>query len=157
MSDIYIEIEQAVLEMLRQAPGLAGVRTFEAGIREALFSGEAPARGFNPAELPAINVSAVAEPCESEPFSAGEIRYQVPVTVIIVTRNPAKGSARSSARAIQWEVEKLVHQARRSSNTLGANAVVTGLVRSSLVVIQDQPAHFGLAQVDFTVTKVVAL
>ncbi|GIU80181.1 MAG: hypothetical protein KatS3mg005_3419 [Bryobacteraceae bacterium] len=157
MSDIYFATEQAVLDMLRQAPGLAMVKTFEADIREAFFSGESPARGFNPGELPAVNVSAVAEPCESEPFTAGEIRYQVPVTVVIVTRHQDKGLARSAARAIQWEVEKLVHQARRSANPLGPNSVVTGPVRSSLAVIQDRPAHFGLAQVDFTVTKVVPL
>lgn len=157
MSDIYSEVEQAVLEMLRDAPNLAGVKTFEADIREALFSGELPARGFNPGELPAINVSAMAEPCESEPFTAAEIRYQVPVTVLIVTRHQEKGAARSAARAIQWEVEKLIHGARRSANPLGPSSIVTGPVRSSLAVVQDRPAHFGLAQVDFTVTKVVQL
>jgi hypothetical protein len=157
MSDIYIAAEQAVLDMLRQAAGLSMVKTFEADIREALFSGESPARGFNAGELPAINVSAVAEPCESEPFTAGEIRYQVPVTVLIVTRHQDKGAARSAARAIQWEVEKLVHGARRSANALGPDSIVTGPVRSSLAVIQDRPAHFGLAQVDFIVTKVVPL
>lgn len=157
MSDIYVAVEQAVLDMLRQAPGLAGVKTFEADIREALFTGESPARGFNPGELPAINVSALADPCESDPFTAGEIRYQVPVTVLIVTRHQDKGGARSAARAIQWEVEKLVHGARRSANPLGPSSFVTGSVRSSLAVIQDRPAHFGMAQVDFTVTKVVPL
>lgn len=155
--DIYLEIEQAVFEMLRPAPGLSSVRTIEVGIREALFLGDQPARGFNPGELPAINISAVAEPAESDPFTAGEIRYVVPVTVLIITRDQDKSVARSSVRSLQWEVEKLIHQARRSANALGPNAVVTGVVRSSVAVVQERPAHFGLAQIDFSVTKVVPL
>lgn len=157
MSDLYQEIESAVLAMLQASPSLSGVRTFEADIREALFAGDKLSRGFRPEELPAINITAMSEPVQSEPFTAGELRYTVPVSVVIVTRGQDNGTVRAAVRALSFEVEKLLHQARRSDNPLGQGAMVAGPVESSVAVIQDAPLHFGIAEVKAQVVKVVEL
>jgi hypothetical protein len=133
--------------MLQAAPSLSGVRTFEADVRDALFAGDKLSRGFRPEELPAINVTAMSDPVQSEPFTAGELRYLVPVSVVIVTRGQDKGSVRAAVRALSFEVEKLLHQARRSDNSIGPGAMVAGAVESSAAVIQDAPLHFGIGEV----------
>lgn len=157
MIDFYGQIQQAVMQLLRDSGTLTEVKTFEADVRDALFVGDQLSKGFSADELPAINVTAENDATESEPFTAGEIRYNVPVTVLIVTRGQRKAVVRAELRGLQGEAEKLIHAARRSDNTLGENAVVFGTVRSSLAVVEEKPLHFGVAQIDFTVLKVVPI
>lgn len=155
MSDFYSQIQSAVLAMLRDSGDLPEVQTWETDIRDVLFAGDQLSKGFNASELPAVNVTAENDVAESEPFTAGEIRYAVPVTVLLVARGQRKAPVREALRGMQWRVEKLIHGARRSDNTLGENAVVVGTVRTSLAVVEEKPLHFGVAQIDFTVLKVV--
>lgn len=155
MSDFYSQIQTAVMTMIRDSGDLPEIKTWETDIRDALFAGDQLSKGFSANELPAVNVTAEGDVTESEPFTAGEIRYLVPVVVLVVARGQRKADVRAALRSMQWRMERLIHGARRSDNTLGDNAVVYGTVRTSLAVVEDKPLHFGVAQIEFTVLKVV--
>lgn len=157
MTDLYDDVEKRVLALLKAWDGLRTVRTFEAEVRESLYSADQPVKSFQPTELPAIQVTAVNNPTESEPFSAGEMKYSVPVTVFVIVRGTVKDQVRRDLRALQFEVEKCLNRARRSTDELGVNAVVMGRLQSTVAVAQDSMFYFGLGQVEATVVKVVEL
>jgi len=157
MSDVYTDTEHAVLAILQSAHGLDGVKTFEDEIRECLFSGDKLIQGFRPEELPAIAVTCMLAPCKSAPMTAGEIRYFVPVTVLVIVRSNDAAAARGRATDLMRQVETLLHQARRSNAGLGANAFVTGDLVSSVIVAPENPFYFAVGTVSAEITKVVDL
>ena len=136
---IFSDLEDGLVAMLKGSPGLEGVKTFETSVRECLFSGDKLTQGFRTDELPAINVSAQLKPSRSNPFSAGEKQYEIPLTVAIVTRATKGKLALQAVYELQTAVEGILDQARRSGNALGANVLVTGEVTSSATTIFEKP------------------
>ncbi len=157
MSDVYTELETNLAAMFRAAAGLATVRTIEADIRECLFSGDKLTHGFRPEEMPAINISAELKPATRGAFTAGEVQLTIPVSVLVVCRAQRKKQAREQARELQLAIEGVLDQARRSANGLGANAIVTGEISSSIVIVEDKPYHFAIGETQLNVLKVVDL
>jgi hypothetical protein len=151
------DIEAALLDLLRAGNNLASVKTFEADIRECLFSGDKLIQGFRPEELPAVNVTAQLKPASSEPFSSGEAKHTVPVTIVVITKATRKKDARSAALQYQESIVTVLDAARRSDGRIGRNTLVTGELESSSVVIEEKPFHFAIATVEGTVLKVVEI
>lgn len=154
---LYTELETNLAAMLQAAEALAGVKTVEADIRECLFSGDKLTQGFRPGELPAINISAELKPAARGPFTAGESQLTIPVSILVVCRAQKKQAAREQARVLQAAVEAVLDQARRSANGMGANAIVTGDITSSIVVVEDKPHSFAIGETQFNVLKIVDL
>ncbi len=157
MSDVYAEMEHAVLAILQNASTLREVKTFEDEVRECLFTGDRLIQGFRPEELPAIAVSCMLTPTKSAAFTASQIQYVVPTTVAIIVRSHTKAAARGRATHLMRQVEILLHQARRSNSGLGANAFVTGDLVSSVIVAPENPFYFAVGTVSAEITKVVNL
>lgn len=153
MPDLYTAIEAAVLDRLQAWPGLSSVKTFERQMRDALYADQRGAKGFAPAECPAIAVSATEESIEAEPWSTGQMQYRVPVTVVVVTRNQTKEAARAEARELQREVERVVNAARVSRNAFDGMPV-QGALTVSMNVISDAPGFVAMAGVRCEVTAV---
>jgi hypothetical protein len=157
MSDLYTDLEAAIIALLRGAEGLAQVKTFEADVRECLFTGDKLSQGFRSEELPAIAVTAELEPAKRGPFTAGEVELTIPVSAIAVCRAQRPTDARAQARVLQLAIEKMLDQARRSDSGLGANTIVTGEFASTIVVVQEKPHCFAIAETKFQVLKVIDL
>jgi hypothetical protein len=157
LSDIYTELETNLVAMLAAAPGLEGVKTIEADVRECLFSEAALTGGFGANELPAIQVSAEIRPSKRHSFTASEMELEIPITVVVVTRAQRKKAARESAREMQLAVEKALDQARRSANPLGMNAIVTGEITSTIVVVENKPHRYAIGETQAEVLKIVDL
>lgn len=157
MSNLYTELEAAIITMLRTAVGLESVKTFEAEVRECLFTGDKLSQGFRPGELPAIAVTAELQPTKQGPFTAGEVELTIPVSLIAVCRAQQPTAAREQARELQRAAEANLNLARRSDSGLGANAIVTGDFASTIVVVQDKPYSFAIAETQFSILKVVDL
>lgn len=158
MIDIYADVEASVLDLFKADDSLKEIKTFETGFRDALFSQEQLVKGFSSAELPAIAVSAEGEPVKSSPFSRGQIRYIVPVQVVILARGQVKAEVRRQLRGLQWTVEQLVSVARQNS-ILGINRLVMpeSEVSATINLIPSAPLYFGIATVEFSVLQVVDL
>jgi hypothetical protein len=158
MSDVYSDLESAIAAMLQADAGLAAaVKTFEADVRECLFSGDKLAQGFRPDELPAVNVSAEIRPATRGPFTAGEMELTIPVSVIVIAKAQKKKAARAKLRELQVAIEAVLDQARRSASGLGANAIVTGDITSTIVIVEEKPHHFAIGESQFAVLKIVPL
>lgn len=154
MTVSYSAIEIAVLDLLKNTPELAGVKTFERTVRECLFSGEKLTQGFRSEELPAINVTSELEPGRSEPFTTGEIKYTIPVSVLIITKHLNKAQARRDLQVLIQVVEKVLNAARKTDG-LGLNTLVMGEIVSSVVVAEENPHHFAVGNVTASVIQVV--
>lgn len=154
---VYTDLETAVLELLKASSGLVDVKTFEADIRECLFAEVALTKGFRQEELPAVNVTAQLEPSRTVSITAGEVEMAVPITVVVVTRSQRKKEARTKAQGLAAAVETALNAARKSDNGLGQNAIVSGDVATTIAVVDDKPLHFGIAQVEAQILKVVQL
>lgn len=152
------QLEEGILALLRAAPGLQLVRTFEPEVRECLFSGDKLIDGFRAEELPAVNVTAQLQSLNSIPFTASEIGYEIPITVVSIVRAQKKDEARQTAAALSEEVQRVLNAARKSDSGLGANTLVIGTVAAEAVVlIEQKPHHFALCEVKAMVLKVVEL
>ncbi len=152
----YASIEISMLELLKSSPQLNMVKTFERTVRECLFTGEKITSGFRPEELPAINITCELEPTNSTPFTTGEIRYQIPLTVIVIVKHQQKVEARRQLLELMAIIEKIVNRARKTDG-LGLNTLVMGDVVSSVVIAEDHPHHFGVGNITASVTQVVEL
>lgn len=157
MSDFYTQIEAGVLSILQDAPGLATVRTWESEVRDVFFTGEAFAKGFRPEEMPAVMVTAVLEPSRSSQFTTGQIRFAVPVQVLVVTRAQKTRDARAEVVSLARAAEAAIHGARRTDDRLGSNTFVSGDVVSSFVLVEQKPLSYAVASIAVEVTKVVDL
>jgi uncharacterized lipoprotein YajG len=157
MSDLYTELEGALAAMLRGCAGMASVKIIETSVRECLFSGDKLSKGFRAGELPAINVTAQLKPSKSRPFSAGEKEYEIPVSIVIVTRAQTPKEALAKVYALQNAAEGVLDQARKSGNPLGTNVFVVGDVTGDAAPVLDPPAAFAVCTLEATVLKVVEL
>lgn len=157
MSDIYTDIEGALLLMLQDAEDLEGVKTWEAGIRDCLFAADKLSRGFHPGELPAVNVTAQLRPSVSRPFSASEKEFEIPLDIAVVTRAQSSKDALAAVREIQNAIESVLDGGRRSGNPLGENTVVTGDVTTDAAAVPFAPLVFGVCQIRATVRKIVEM
>jgi hypothetical protein len=158
MSDFYQDLEIAINTMLQTDEDLASeVRTFEAGVRECLFTGDKLAQGFRPEELPAINFSAELKPGKSTPFSVGEMQLTIPVQLAIITKAQRGKAAIRQALKIQEMVRVILDRARKSGSALGANTFVAGDVTTSATPIDEKPHSFAVSTIDFTILKVVEI
>jgi hypothetical protein len=157
MTDVCTELEANLVAMLRAADALRQVRTIEAEIRTALFTGAGLTKGFAEQELPAIGVSAEIEPAKRGPYGAGEVQVQIPLSIFAVARAQRKTEARARVREMQAEIEHLLDGGRRSANGLGENAIVLGDITSTVVIVEDRPYHFAIGETQCQVLKVVQL
>lgn len=154
---IQSDLEAALLTLLKASPALAGVKTFEAEVRDCLFADEARLiQGFEPASLPAINLSGQLDPTIRSPFTAGETQHDVPFSIIVVTKAQNRGAARRAAKALQEGVEDLLDSLRRSGNVLGQNALVMGDVTSSITTIQHSPHCYATGTTAVKIKKITA-
>jgi hypothetical protein len=151
-----IELETAVLEILKASDTAQRISTWESELRECMFTGEQLARGFRTEELPAVMVSTALDPTKSSAFTMGEIRYAIPLQVVIVTRSTRKEEARAELLGLMRSLEVPLNQARATSG-LGDNTFVVDELLSSHVVVQDKPHCFGVGNITATVMKVVDL
>jgi hypothetical protein len=154
VSDFYTDVEQAVLEKLQAAPGLAVVRTWEADIRDVLFSGEKLSKGFSTEEIPAVNVSAMQGAVTASPHTTLETQYTIPVTVVVVAKGQTKKAARAAARELQAEVEQVMNAARSSAGQFLPNTWVKGDLTLDIAIVADQPYHFAIAEVGASLWRV---
>jgi hypothetical protein len=157
MSDLYTDLEAAIIAILRGAAGLEEVKTFEADVRDCLFTGDKLSQGFRGDEMPAIAVTADLQPTKQGPLTAGEVELTVPVSLIAVCRAQRPGVARAKAREIQGAAEAALNLARKSDSGLEANTIVTGQFSSTIVLVQEKPHSFAIAETQFQVLKVVDL
>lgn len=157
MSDLYTDLEAAIIAVLRGAAGLDSVKTFESDVRECLFTGDKLSAGFRSDELPAVAVTAELEPAKRRPFTAGEVELTIPVSAIAVCRAQRPTDVRAQARTVQLAIESALDQARKSDSGLGANTIVTGEFASTIVVVQEKPHCFAIGETKFQVLKVIDL
>jgi hypothetical protein len=157
MSDFYSELEANLVKMLKASAALDSIKTFEADVRECLFSGDKLTQGFRPDELPAVNVTAELSPAKQSPFTVSEVLWTVPVSIIAIARGQRKKDARAKVREIQVAIENVVNAARKSDNGLGGNAIVSGDISSTVVIVQEKPYHFAIGETQFQILKVVQL
>ena len=153
--DIRTALELAILSVLRDAAGLAGVKTFENSVRDCLFTGENLTQGFRPEELPAIAVSAQLKPTVKAQFSVSETGWTIPVSLTIVTKAQRGKLAAAAAAGLQDAVDVVLGAFRKSGNGLGTNTLLMGDVSSSATVIDEKPYSFGISTTDFSILKVV--
>ncbi len=154
---IQTDIETALLAALRKCPALQKVQTFEADIRDCLFTGEKLTQGFRAGELPALNLSATLDPTPSRPFTLAEIQHEVPVSICCITKGQNRKEAYNSAKALQEAVEGVLNTLRRSGNSLGSNALVMGDVSSSVTTMQDNPHCFAVGTTAVKILKITPL
>lgn len=154
--NFFTEVEQAILALLQTADCAGEIRTWEAELREVLFTGEQLSKGFSVRELPAVMVTTSQDPTRSAPFTTGEIRYQIPVQILIVVSATKREAARDEVLRLIRSMEAMLHQARRSDG-LGINTFIGDELLSSHVVVQDRPHHFAVGNITATVWKVVEL
>jgi hypothetical protein len=152
--NFFTETEMAVLSILQAAQGAEEIHTWEDELREVLFSGEQLSKGFRLAELPAVMVTTSQDPTRSSQFTSGEIRYAIPVQVLLITAAQQKEDARSMLLGLMRTLERALHQARRS-DSLGPNTFIADDLVSSHVIVQDRPYHFAVGNITAMVTKVV--
>ena len=154
--NFFTEVEQAILTLLQNADCAGEIRTWEAELREVLFTGEQLSKGFGARELPAVMVTTSQDPTRSAPFTTGEIRYQIPVQILVVVAATKREAARDEVLRLIRSMEAMLHQARRSDG-LGLNTFIGDELLSSHVVVQDRPHQFAVGNITATVWKVVEL
>jgi len=157
MSDRYTELENAVVEAMQAAPALSAVKGWRTGVQDSLVSADAIQKGFRPEELPGVVVMAGILPSTSEPFTYGEIKHLIPVTVFLIGRAEKQAQVREMLFPLLAGIEAVFHQARTSSNVLVANGLVQGTVESSLDVVRAASHFYGIAEVTARVLKVEQL
>jgi hypothetical protein len=152
--NFFTETENAVLAVLQGAAGADAVQTWEDELREVLFTGEQLSKGFRLAELPAVMVTTSQDPTRSSQFTSGEIRYVIPVQILLITAAAKKEDARTAVLGLMRAMEAALHAARRS-DSLGPNSFIADDLVSSHVIVQDRPYHFAVGNITAMVTKVV--
>jgi hypothetical protein len=152
--NFFTETENAVLAVLQGAAGADAVQTWEDELREVLFTGEQLSKGFRLAELPAVMVTTSQDPTRSSQFTSGEIRYVIPVQILLITAAQKKEDARTAVLGLMRAMEAALHAARRS-DSLGPNSFIADDLVSSHVIVQDRPYHFAVGNITAMVTKVV--
>ena len=152
--NFFTETEAAVLAILQAAEGAEAIQTWEDELREVLFTGEQLSKGFRLAELPAVMVTTSQDPTRSSQFTSGEIRYVIPVQILLVTAAGKKEEARGAVLGLMRTLESALHQARRS-DSLGPNSFISDDLVSSHVIVQDRPYHYAVGNITAMVTKVV--
>ena len=157
MSDRYTDLELATINMLKALPELAGVKGWQSGLQDSLITGDAISKGFRPEELPGVVVMAALEPCSSEPRTAADIQYMIPVTVFLIGRADKPQRVREQFFPMQAAIEGAFHLARKSVNALGTDALVMGTLDSSLLVLHSHPQFYGVVEVTAKVMKVEQL
>lgn len=154
----YGAIESTVLDVLKVAPGLEGVKVWERGVREAILSGEELTRGVAAGEMPAGMVTVELDAVLEEEITCGEVQAMVPVSVMVLCRAQQKNSARSEALTLSGAVQRALRPLRMTAgNPLGANCVLVGQVRSEIAVVENKPHSFALATVAMRISKVVEI
>src|SRR6185437_9621745 len=153
---IQSEIEAGLLAALKTAPGLSTIKTFEDDIRDCLFADTKQISGFNPSELPAINLSASLDPTASSQFTMTETQHDVPVSIVVIVKAQKRKPAFDAVKQYQEAIEGVLNGFRRSGNSLGVNALLMGDVSSSAITIQDQPFCWGTGTTGFKITKITS-
>lgn len=154
--NFYDDIESAVMEVLQAADCAGSIRTWEDELREVMFTGGQLSKGFTIGELPAVMVTLSQDPVKSYPSTSGEITYDIPIQVLVVTCGVRREAARADLAAMLRSFERSLHQARRSDG-LGYNAFIHDDLLSSFVLIHDRPQHFAVGNITAIARKVVEL
>jgi hypothetical protein len=154
---IQSDLEAALLALLKAEDGLSSVRTFEADIRDCLFTGEKLTQGFRSTELPAVNLSATLDPTQRSPFTASETQHEIPVSIVVITKALNRKDAQLAAKGLQEAIEDVLDRLRRSSNTIGNNTLLFGNVTSSVTTLQDDPHCFAVGTTAAKITKITPL
>jgi hypothetical protein len=155
--DVFEECENLALERLKQTPGLASIKTWDIGLREALYAEQELTHGFAPAELPALLISCSEDFATVAPFTSGELAYQVPLRVITIVRAQEKTTAQRTARALQWQVERVLHAARTNRAALSMRHLIVERMRVGRDVRKAANYWFGLGQIDATLQAIVPI
>ena len=151
-------LEVQLITVLKAAPGLASIKTFEAEIKDALFVGDKLSQGFTSGALPAINLSMNLTPTKSSQFTAGEKRYDVPLTVVVITSSGNLTTARDNSIEYAFAVEAALNDLRRSGNPLGRNILLTGDISvGAASVVHEKPMAFAWVSIEATISVVVTL
>jgi hypothetical protein len=148
------DIETKLLAALKAASALRSIRTFEAEIRDCLFTESKLTQGFHAEELPALNLSASIDPTKRSPFTYTEAQHDIPVSIVVITKALKRRSAFDSLKDYQEAVEAVLEQFRKSGNSLGANTFLFGGISSSAITIQDNPNSFAVGTTGCTITKI---
>lgn len=146
---VEVEIEEALLPLLRAIPGLL---TVEATIRECLFGQDKFATGFRATELPALNFSATVDPVKTSQFTTTQKQRDVPITICVVTRHQKRKTAEQTARDFQNQVEAVLDTLRRTGNALGPNRLILGDYSSSMISFEEKPHCFATGTTAATIT-----
>ncbi len=154
MSGQATPVEQAILGLLQ--PVLKTCNTFEIGLRPVLFSGDKISKGFRPEEMPVCQIEEGVNPDRSRPFTTGEMRHFVSVTVMLVLSSLDEKEVRFQMLALQRQAHDTLNGGRRSG-VLGVDIWVTGDIVASLSMVQDNERFFGLAQLQVEITQVVQI
>lgn len=142
------------MTLLGEEAGLSSVKTFEADIRDCLFTGEKLTQGFRPGELPAVNLSATLDPTQRSQFTAAETQHEIPVSIVVITKAQNRKDAQLAAKGLQEAVENVLDRLRRSSNAIGNNTLLFGNVTSSVTTLQDNPHCFAVGTTAAKITKI---
>jgi hypothetical protein len=154
---IQSDIEQALLKLLKAEPRLREVKTFEADIRDCLFTGEKLTLGFRIGELPAVNLSATLDPTQRSQFTVTEIQHEIPVSIVVITAAQKRKAAFDAAKELQEGVECVLDRLRKSANGIGHNTLLFGNVTSSVTTIQESPHCFAMGTTSAKITKITPL
>lgn len=154
---LHDELETSLLSLLRNDKQLSVVKAFEAEIKDALFVGEKLSQGFRDGQLPAINLSVSIAGTRGNQFTAGEIRYEVPVSIAVITRALKPNDARKQAVLLGFTVLQILQPLRRSGNVLGRNIILVNDVTSSPAsVVHEQPNNYAWVTIDATIQSIQA-
>jgi hypothetical protein len=148
------DLEVGLMKLLRSCGGLAAVRTFEADIRDCLFTEGKLTQGFREGELPAVNFSATLDPTQRSPFTAAETQHEIPVSIVIVTKAQKRKAAYNAAKDLQEAVEGVLEGLRKSSNAIGNNTLLLGNITSSVTTLQDNPHCFAVGTTSAKITRI---
>ncbi|HVW07303.1 MAG TPA: hypothetical protein VHC90_01905 [Bryobacteraceae bacterium] len=148
------DLETKLLAALKQAPRLAAIKTWEADIRDCLFTESKLTQGFNAEELPALNLSASIDPTKRTPFTYTEAQHDIPVSIVVITKAVKRKEAFDGAKDLQEAVECVLELFRRSGNSLGQNTFLFGEISSSAITIQQDPYSFAVGTTGCTITKI---
>ena len=151
------DLEAALLTLLRAETGLSSVITFEADVRDCLFTGEKITQGFRPGELPAINLSATLDPTQRTMITVSEVKHEIPVSIVCITKAQNRKDAFDSGKQLQEAVENVLDRLRRSNNGIGGNTFLFDSVTSSMTTLQDSPHCFAVGTTAAKITKITPL
>ena len=145
-------IELAVLALLKGQ--LRECKTFECGLRQALFTGDKLSKGFRVEELPALQIEEGLNAERSRPMNIGEMRHLIPVRIALVVTSIADlNECRATGLALQRRAHEALSKARRSG-VLGSGLWVTGDIEATSNVVQEE-RFFCVPELKVEITKVV--